>query len=130
MAFTGDFDGLHTKIEGLAEVSHFGMKRAVAAAQDEAESQYESGFNSQRSPWGEVWPALKGGGRALQFTGALQGAATTASANAIQIKPPRYWVFHQVGGRLPKRPVLPFSASNWDDPIQREIEDAILGLIR
>ena len=130
MALTGDEKGLHTIVAGLAEVSHEGMKKAVAAAKVEAESQYETGFDQQRSPWGDVWAPLKGGGRALQRSGALQGAVATTSTNTIQIRPPRYWVFHQLGGRLPQRQVLPFSASSWDDPIQREIEDAILGPIR
>ena len=132
MAFTGDIHGLHTKIAALEEVAHEGMKKAVAAAKSEATSQYQNDFNAQRSPWGDAWAPLKGGGRALQFTGELQGAVATASAsgNTIKIKPPRYWVYHQIGGRLPQRQVLPFSASNWDEPIQREIEDAILGPIR
>lgn len=128
MALTGDFARLRQLVDSVQEVSRGTLRRATRAAEPVVEAEYRSSFAEQVGPWGEPWrPTAAGKYPALRVTGALEGALVQATTGRVRIRPPRYWVFHQVGANnMARRAVLPFAPSRWDAPIIRAIEDAVL----
>lgn len=127
MALTGDFAALRKLVADMQELKSGTMRKATEAGRDGAEEQYQEGFSQQRDPWGSAWaPTQDGDSPVLSDSGALGGADFTGAAGTIRAKPPKWWVFHQIGANnMAQRAVLPFSESLWDRPIQDEIEEAI-----
>ncbi len=127
MALTGDSAKLHKTTVAIAGL-RFVMKDAVQAAKGEAFDQYQAGFARTVDPWGSKWdPNQDGDAPTLYDTGALASPDVLVAGNSVQIKPERYWVFHQAGANgMARRAVLPFSVSNWNRPIEIRIESVIL----
>ncbi len=123
MALTGDFKGLDDlmrKVDGADKL----LGKVTRAAKAEAGDQYRGDFAGKHDPWGESWASSPHG---MVETGALAGAQVTSSPGVLRIRPPRYWVFHQVGANnMAKRAVLPFSESKWDPPIEAKIDAEVL----
>lgn len=127
MGLTGDFAALRKLVADMNELKSGTLRKATDAARDGSEEQYQEDFREQRDPWGSAWaPNQDGSSPVLYKSGALAGADFTGAAGTVRAKPPKYWVFHQIGANnMKQRAVLPFSDSLWDRPIQDEIEQAI-----
>jgi phage gpG-like protein len=128
-SLTGDFDQLRKLIERASAPRKL-MDQATEAGETGVHEQYQADFAGSRNPWGGQWAPRKdgGGGRPLYQSGALADPAIVSSNGLIKVRPERYWVFHQVGANnMHERAVLPFSASNWDPPIQARIDDVVIG---
>ncbi len=122
MPLTGDFKKLSAMIarfDGAAST----LPKATKVAEKAAETQYAGDFSQQRDPWGSAWtPPLQ------RRSGDLSGTKATSSGGVVRIRPPKYWVFLQVGANgMNQRAVLPFAPSRWDAPIQREIDEVVIG---
>lgn len=130
MPLTGDWARLRATITELASVDRQLVPELTEVGKRGAEEQYRGDFVASRDPWGEPWAARRdgsGGQPLVGPTGELAGAQAQGVRGVIRIKPPKYAMYHQLGANnMERRAVLPFSASNWDPPIQSELERAIL----
>lgn len=130
MGLDGDWAKLRRAIAEVAAVDRGFMAKATAAAEAGSEREYHGDFDAQRDPWGKSWPATATGKKPVLIgkTFELFNAQVSATTGTVRIKPPRYWVFHQVGANgMAERNVLPFSESRWDKPIQDDIEKLLMG---
>jgi hypothetical protein len=128
MGLSGDDAKLARLVDRLRRAPGL-VRQATDAVRDGVAQEYRQDFTAARSPWGETWPARKdgSGGSPLQGpTGALAGAAPTASGGAVRLRPPRYWALHQIGANnMHQRAVLPFGPSNWDSPILSRVDGVV-----
>ncbi len=128
MSLEGDWARLRQLISELKGVPGV-MKDMTFTAGAGVDEQYKADFAASRDPWGDPWPALKaGGGKPL--LGASEALSTTFPSTGrlvVRMKPPKYWVYHQVGANnMHQRAVLPFSASKWDAPIQAKLAERVM----
>lgn len=126
MALEGDWKKLTAMIGELQSVRGL-MGPVTRVAHGRVSSLWDSGFTSQKDPWGNSWdPTAEGKSPVLVATGDLANAAITSSRGVVRVKPPRYWIFHQTGANnMKERAVLPFGHSNWSAPIERAIRDIV-----
>lgn len=124
---TGDFAGLRALVQRLANPRPV-IKDATRVAGAEVTEQYQGDFAGSHDPWGNRWsPPREGGGRPLYQTGQLANPQIVAANGVIKVRPVKYWVFHQVGANnMAPRGILPFSASLWDPPIERALDDVVV----
>jgi hypothetical protein len=124
----GDWDKLRRTISSLDRVaSKRLMSPLTEVAEQGVQEQYHLDFTAQKDPWGARWePTKKGTTPILYKSGNLAGAEATSTTGTVRIRPPHYWVFHQMGARgAPQRAVLPFGVSDWNPPIQKKLEEVI-----
>ncbi len=126
---TGDFREFRELISRLANPKPL-INDATRAAGSEVTEQYQGDFSGSHDPWGGAWKPRKdgkGGGRPLYQSGNLANPQIVASNGVIKVRPERYWVFHQVGANnMFTRGILPFSASAWDPPIERALDEVVV----
>jgi hypothetical protein len=130
VALVGDFDQLRRLVADARAVSRGVPTRAHRAAAAEVSQRYVSGYTQQQDPWGVPWRTTRAGkSPVLRTTGAMMGALISVTSSSVKVRPPRYWVYHQIGANnMERRAVLPFEAgSNWDRPILDAVERAVLG---
>jgi hypothetical protein len=128
MGLTGDFERL-AKLRFKVGMSRDLMREATEATREGVGAEYRADFAGSHSPWGDAWPARQDGqgGAPLQGpTGQLGGTDPTQAGYVVKMRPPKYWLYHQIGANgMHQRGVLPFGASKWDAPIQDKIERVI-----
>lgn len=125
MPLTGDFAKLKKLIGELESAGRKVIPDAAKAASEEAFEQYQAGFAGQRSPWGEAW---KQAPHNMYVSGALANPKPTAYGGVARLRPTvRYWFYHQVGANnMAKRPVIPGIPSDWDLPIELQVEKRLV----
>ena len=131
MGMTGDFDKLAKLRFKVAHASRGILQEATRVTRDGVAEQYQADFSGSHSPWGETWQGRRdgAGGAPLRGpTGQLQATSPAVSgASIVRMRPPKYWLYHQIGANnMHQRQVLPFGSSHWDPPIQGAIEKVVL----
>lgn len=124
MGLDGDWSKLRRMLGELNEAASGRLMRPITLeAEEGVQDEYLDDFRAQHDPWGVPWDAAEDGENPVLIdSGALAGAQVTSVPGLIRIRPPKYWVFHQLGANnMRKRAVLPFAKSDWDEPIQKRI---------
>lgn len=120
MPLEGDFGRLRKLTSQLRDTG-IALGRVSDDVRDEVESLYFGGFGSSSDPYGGGWKPTKAGNPPLVGpTLALSNAPVTNTRSMVKIKPPRYWIFAQMGtSAAPPRRVVPEGdGSQWDGPIE------------
>lgn len=128
MPVEGDYPKLRKLIADIEAGGREVMGNATDAAKTAVGEEYSDDFSKQRDPWGERWKPTREGKSPVLLgeTLALSNPSITRNGPMVRLKAAPHWVFHQIGANnMERRAVLPFGPSDWDEPIQDKIEDAV-----
>jgi hypothetical protein len=116
-----DADRLHALALKLRAIPTLGPKIAAAAAPGVLAAAKVTA-NAGTTPEGTPWPEKKGGGRALPHAADALSVRVDGDHIVLSLTGPA--VYHQKGGRVPERRILPDGGAGIPPHIRKPIADA------